>query len=317
MSRRFGLFFIIFFLTAKLLHADNYYDSIAVYDEISDIYNPTIDDYRKIQDYITNGERSIIKHLQDYQPNARNFKLIGNSPDEMPQFGDIAVNCSPEEKENCLIVYSSFNKNYTRGLKRLVDFIKNSDFVGHILYRIGGWPNVEGGSLVLAHVPYAFKVSFFKEAQRLGYKRAFWLDTSILPLVSLNTIFQVIEADGYFVMGNTHNIGPYMTRPAIDAFGMTLEETNNIPSVSAGIFGVDFTSSIGTEIIDRWYRAAENKVAFFSPRSDQNALSIILYNMGIDNFISIQRLAHNKNAIKPDSLLLIEREFVNELSMGK
>lgn len=77
-----------------------------------------------------------------------------------------------------------------------------------------------GGSLSLAHVPYAFKASFFKEAQAKGFKRALWLDTAILPVVSLNTIFNMIQETGYFSMANSHNIGPYMTSPAIQAFGI-------------------------------------------------------------------------------------------------
>lgn len=302
------------FICLNTLYGEDIYRDIPVYQELSNLYNPTLDDLHKVQDYLTYGERSIIRYLQDYEPNARNFKIIGTSPEEQPFFGDIAVNCDDNERENCLVVYASFNKNYPRGLMRLINFVKNSDFRGHILYRIGGWPNAAEGSLALAHVPYAFKVSFLKEAQAKGFKRALWLDTSILPVVSLNTIFEMIQEAGYFSMGNSHNIGPYMTSPAIDAFGITFEEADKIPSCSAGITGLDFTTTIGKTILDRWYRAAENKVAFFSPRSDQNALSIILHSMGL-KLCPIERLAHNRSAINSETLLLIEREFVNELSL--
>jgi hypothetical protein len=298
-----------------ILHADDIYADIPVYQELSSLYHPTVEDLHKVQDYLTHGERSIIHYLQDYEPNARNFKIIGTTPEEQPQYGDIAVNCNASERENCLIVYASFNKNYPRGLKRLVNFVKNSDFRGHILYRIGGWPNIAGGSLTLAHVPYAFKVSFFKEAQAKGFKRALWLDTAILPVVSLNTIFDMIQEKGYFSMGNSHNIGPYMTSPAIQAFGITIEQANEIPSCSAGITGIDFTTDVGCTIVDKWYAAAQNKVAFFSPRSDQNALSIVLHSMGLQS-CPIERLAHNRKAINSQTLLLIEREFVNEISLN-
>lgn len=309
---------IVFFshlLLASALNADDHYAPIPVYSQIKDILHPTDDDYRLIQDYLSNGERSIIKRLNDYEPNARNFKIIGEGQGQLPQFGSVAVNSNDTDRENCVIVYSSFNKNYPRGLKRLVKLLAASDFKGHVLWRLGGWPNAEGGSLPLAHVPYAFKVSFFKEAQRLGYKRAFWLDTSIVPHVSMNTIFDMIQEKGYFIMGNSHMIGPYMHGTAADAFGLTLEQTHSIPSCSAGITGIDFTNPMGLQILDAWHQAAHNAVAFFSPRSDQNALSMVLYKLGISDFIPISRLAHNKNEIKPDTLLRIEREFVNELSL--
>ena len=306
-------FHIIFaaFLCAQASEEDQ------VYSQIQDIYHPSLDDYRLIQNYLTNGVRSNIQRLNDYLPNARNFKIIGDSPEELPQTGLVTVNCDESLKENCIITYSSFNKNYPRGMKRLVNLVAQSDFIGHVLYRLGGWPNAEGGSLVLAHVPYAFKVSFLKEAQRLGYKRAFWLDTAIVPVVSLNEIFKIIEEKGYFIMGNSHNIGPYMDPRAAKALGIPMEETFDVPSCSAGIFGVDFTNEKGLQIVDAWYKAAFDKDAFFSPRSDQNALSVILYQSGIHDLVNINRLAHNKDQVGPHTLLKIEREYVNELSLGR
>jgi hypothetical protein len=283
---------------------------IPIYKELSSITHPTIRDLGLVQHYLTYGERPLLKYLEDYQASARNFKLIGQLPNEFPQYGEIAVNCSPDDRENCVLIYSSFNKKYPKGLKRLVDVISKSDFKGHVLYRLGGWPDLETGSLVLAHVPYAFKVCFFREAQRKGYKRVFWMDTSLLPYVSLNKIFEMIQENGYFAMGNAHTVGPYMRHPAIDAFGIRLQQANHIPSCSAGIFGVDFTSQIGPKIIDAWYQAAQNEVAFFSPRSDQNALSIILYKLGL-TLCPISRLAHNPSEINSETLLLIQREYVH------
>jgi hypothetical protein len=297
------------------LHAEDIYAEIPVYQQLSNLYDPTTADLHKVQHYLTYGERTILRYLNDYRPNARNFKIIGKTPAEQPEYGEIAVNCDEDDRENCLVVYASFNKNYPRGARRLINFVKKSDFRGHILYRIGGWPNTAEGSLALAHVPYAFKVSIIKEAQNKGFKRVLYLDSSVLPVVSLNTIFDMIQQEGYFSMGNSHNVGPYMCSPAIDAFGITMKEAHQIPSCSAGITGVDFTTEVGQTIIDKWYAAAQNKVAFFSPRSDQNALSIILYTMGLKPNCPIERLAHNRKAINSKTLLQIEREFVNELSV--
>lgn len=308
------LILALFFITN--LQAEDFYAPIPVYHQVSDIKNPTLEDYHIIQDYLTYGKRSIIDRLQDYYPNARNFKIIGDSADEQPSYGLIAVNCDENDRENCVVCYSSFNKNYPRGLKRLVKVVSDSDFKGHVLFRLGGWPNTKNGALITAHVPYAFKPAILKEAESLGFKRAFWLDTAILPYVSLNQIFEMIAEKGFFIMGNSHMIGPYTHPDVANAFGISFDETFVIPSCSAGISGFDFTNPIGKTIIDQWYNAAFNPVAFFSPRSDQNALSIILYKLGLSNdLIPIKRLAHNKNQIGPETLLLIEREFVNEISL--
>jgi hypothetical protein len=283
-----------------------------LYSLIKDLHHPTLDDYRLIQNYLSHAPREDLRKLKDcnYEHVTRTFKIIGTAPHEMPRHGMIAVNCSEESKEHCILVYASFNRHYPKGLERLVNSIKASDFVGHILYRVGGWPDAEGGSLTLAHIPYAFKACFFKEAERLGYKRAFWLDTSLLPLVSLNTFFDAIKENGYVVMGNDHMVGPYFNESAAAYYGITRQEAYKIPSCSAGIFGVDFTVPHGREIIDRWYKAALDREAYYSARLEQNSLSIILYQMGLRDFIPFEKLPHGRQQVKADSLLLIDRQFV-------
>ncbi len=300
----------LFFFLASIgwIHAEN---PLSLYTQIPNIYHPTPQDYRTIQHYLLHGERPLLNLLIDYEINVRNFKLIGNSRKELPQSKRIAINCSKEEKENCIICYASFNKNYPNGLKRLAHLISKSDFKGHFLYHLGGWPDLEGGSLVLAHVPYAFKVCLFKEAKRLGYKRVFWMDTSLIPLISLNEIFKLIAKDGYFAFGNSHSVAPYINSLAAEAFGLTVAETVMIPSCSAGLFGVDFTTEIGNHLIDAWYQAAQHPAAFFSARSEQTALSIILWQAGIKNLVPIERLAKKKSNIKPHSLFLLDKPFVD------
>lgn len=284
---------------------------LPIYAQIEDLCHPTLHDYSFIQDFLSYGHREKIELLADMEPRMRNLKIIGDHPAEFPRSGKIAVNCSSDEKGDCLLLYSTFNDRYPKGLERLVKLIENSDFKGHILYRLGGWPNVEEGSLALSHVPYAFKVSFFKEAERLGYKRALWLDTAVVPLVSLNSIFEMMADQGAFVMSNGRMIGTHANEEALVFFGINSTTAYQIPSCSAGLFGVDFTNPVGRKIIDWWHRAAYDKDAFFSARSDQNALSVVLYQLGITNFIGLDRMPHSPHDIRSDSLFWLDREFVH------
>jgi len=282
-----------------------------IYAQIEDLLHPTLHDYRFIQDYLNFGKREKIGLLEDMTTRMRALKLIGEKPNEYPRSGKLSVNCEPNEKENCILIYSTFNDRYPQGLERLVECIQNSDYQGHILYRLGGWPNTEAGSLVLSHVPYAFKISFFKEAQRLGFKRVLWLDAAVVPVASLNKIFKMIETKGCFVMSNGREVGPYTNPEALAFFGLNHSSTYQIPSCSAGLFGVDFTQPIGRKIIDWWSRAALDKDAFYSTRSDQNALSIILHQLGISNFIGLDQMPHHKSEINSNSLFWLDREFVH------
>ena len=283
----------------------------ALYDNVQDIKHPTVEEYKYVQDYI-HGRRDVDETIAyaNYIWIYNNFKMVGEKPEEIPETGICHVNGGGD---NCVILYASYNMAYIRGLRWLVDYIQNSDYQGDILYKIGGWPDLEGGSFVLAHVPYAFKVCFFKEAQSLGYKRVLWLDTSIIPLISLNDAFQWIEENETLIVGNDHAVGPYFTnRKSAAYFGLTAEDTFTIPSCSSGIFGVDLSTPKGRELIDWWYRAAQDPHAFYNPRPDQSVLSLILFKMGIGNWIDYHQIPHRDEDIKPDSLFLVDKDYVHK-----
>jgi len=256
-------------------------DPATVYNQIPDIRHPTLQDYQLVQKYLTIEDGGMMRSLGDpyVDNNFKPYHMLGNGPTYY-ESGVLAINSDSRDRENCLILYCNFNNNFAFGLKRLLQHILESDFKGHVLFRIGGWPNVEEGDLVVCHVPYAFKVCAFREAKRLGYKRALWLDTPAIPKKSLNDFFQTIQEDGYFSVANSHSVGPYFNAKSAAYFGITLEESFHIPAVQAGVFGVDFTNEKTSKIIDLWYQAALDKEAFFSQRSDQNAISIILHQLG-------------------------------------
>ncbi|MBS0652885.1 MAG: glycosyltransferase family 2 protein [Verrucomicrobia bacterium] len=284
-----------------------------VYRQIKDIYHPTLEDYRLVHNYLFYGNRPNLERVGDlYYWGQRTIRIIGDSPDQIPKTGIVHVNSNGEEKENCVILYSTYNRSYPQGLARLLNCIAQSDFKGDVLYRVGGWPDEEGGSLLLSHVPYAFKPSFFKEAQQLGYKRILWLDTAVVPVASLNEVFAMMKDKGCFVMGNVPMIGPFMNAHAAAYFGLTMEDTYKIPSCSSGLFGVDLSQKVCRDLLDNWYRAAQDPDAFFSTRPDQNTLSILLYQSDITEFIDIRRMPHAEvnEQIQPDSLFYLDRLYI-------
>jgi hypothetical protein len=280
------------------------------YGQVRDPFHPRNEDYKALQKFLSTGKRRNLARLGDMQEEMRHFCLIGNTDNELPQSRKIAVNCSEDDKENCLLVYASFNKSYPQDLRRLVDFVTKSDFKGHILYRIGGWPNVEEGDLKLVTVPYAFKPCFFREAQRLGYKRALWLGTSISPAVSLNRVFEAIGSRGYFTLRNGQMVGPFMNEQAALGLGVSLEECSRIPSCSASIFGVDFSDEKAAHVLSLWYQAAQHPDAFFSARADQSALSVILSQQGMLQWEPLGVLADQHEPLSENTLFKIDRGFI-------
>jgi hypothetical protein len=136
-----------------------------------------------------------------------------------------------------------------------------------------------------------------------------WLDTSILPCVSLNRIFDTIDKKGYFVIKNGHYVEPYMNEQAASLLGVTMEECRAILSCQSGILGFDLSKSL--PVITAWHEAAV-KGAYFSPRSDQSALSVILYKLGMDEMEPMEALTEAHREVADATLFTIDRGFVQK-----
>lgn len=265
------------------------WSSPPIYNEIRDLKHPTWFDYKKIQKYLKKGDREELKRLQqaiepggtlyDYDKRMRRFSLVGKWPWQGAKFKIIPFQCSPEDKKICVVSYASYNKHYPRGIEEIKKCLKKVGFKGHFIYRIGGWPDLEEGSLKLAHVPYAFKPCFIKEVQRMGYESVIWLDASIRPMKSLDPLLKTLEAQGYFFYLSGHTLAPYCTREVMGAMNEPVENAKVIPSVAAGLFGLNLRHPLGAQLLDSWYRAALQETPFFSPRPDQNPLSVLAYQM--------------------------------------
>ncbi len=254
---------------------------------------------------------NFIRGKKKYSPLAEQPTMYSqiDSSDEHPQVNIIPVNAERNEKENCIVVYASFTENEPKLLARLIKLICQSDFKGHILYHLGGWPD---GAPTLTHVPSAHRIAAIKEAQNLGYKRVLWLDPATIPLVSLNDIFASIQEKGYFIFDKKQKGGAQINRAAAAYFGLTLRLTLGMPSCSTNYIGLDLTQATGRKITDWWFRAAHDKDAFYTPQADQNALSMILYKLGISDYISTSRSVLKKEEIKSDSLFWLDKECSQE-----
>jgi hypothetical protein len=140
------------------------------------------------------------------------------------------------------------------------------------------------------------------------------MDSSIVPIANLNEIFGMIQKKGYLIMANEPFIvGPYTNPQAAAFFGLTHAETHQIPSISAAVFGLDLTQKVGRDLLDHWYRAAQDPDAFFSSRADQNAFSLLLHVHNISDFIPMRRMPHTESnqPITPDSLFSLDRIYIH------
>ncbi len=269
-----------------------------VYQAIPDHKHPRMCDWVRLQEFLKRGDRPELMQLEsaidpggvlyDYRCRARRFRLIGRHFWQRPRAEIVKFG---EKGDCCVITYASFNQHYPEAVKLLQEQLEKIGFQGHFFYRIGGWPDLEGGSLTLAHVPYAFKPCLFREAKRLGYRKILWLDASIRPLKPLDFAFQKMEDTGVFFYPSGNDLARYCSQIAADYFDVSAEELRGMSSVAAGIIGLDLDHPNGQKVLDLWMEAAQNEEGFLSPRPEQNALSMIAYQLGLGDWEPFETLS--------------------------
>jgi hypothetical protein len=269
--------------------------------QIPDIYHPTYKDFALVENYLNNAERPYLKWLDTFYENRdgfrmdlrmRNMKLLDPITGRCDfKVHRVCFNQSEDNKEQCVVCYASFNHNYgyPRKILGMKKWFWDKNFKGHFLYQMGGWPNTCEGSLRLAPVPYAFKVCMMKEAKRLGYKKALWLDTSMNPQKNFNKLFNILERDGYILLSNNpFRLRDHGSEISRKSFGLTEDEYREIYQAVGGIIGINFDHPKGQALFEAWYQAARDFDPFLSPRSDQPVLGAIAYKLGLEFTATLQ-----------------------------
>lgn len=285
------IFLCMFKMSILLIHAStvlipNEQEEIsALYNNISNIYNPSIEDFIFIQDYLLTGKRNYLNWLDYRYPDtgtdnirydlrARNLKIYDP---QHKNYGltTICYNTDIIDKEMAIVVYASLNSPtcYQNKINKLIKNLKSVGYKGHLLYRIGGWPDIAGGSLKLVFIPYAFKPCIIKEARDLGYKKVIWFDTSISPLKQFSSVFCKLDAEGYAIFSlNRYNLYSYSSPKLASYFNFTRQDEKNIMACAGGIMGFNFDHPTGRKLFDAYYKAAKDVDAFLTSRPDKSII---------------------------------------------
>ncbi len=275
---------ISFFLLLFIYSLEAFYDLNLekLWDSIPDINHPTFDDYKRIELYL-HTQRPYLEVLSADSRYNRilNFKLLGPNH-EMPTFEKYSFNVREETSKRCILLFGSFNGIYYDKVYLVLKELKDCGYSGHVLVRIGGFPNTENGGLKICHVPYAFKVAFLQEAKNLGYKEVLWIDSAMHPLTNLETIFQKIKENGSFFLsaGTLHDMNPLPRLEASKALGITPEVYPSIPHLPAGILGFNMEDPLTLRLLEYWHQATEQVIPCISWYPEELSLSILAWSLG-------------------------------------
>lgn len=284
--------------------------------------HPTRKEVRQLQKELLTKERALLSRLSDpveenyetilnYAMRVREFRFFSKKMLKLPEIKTVCYNNNPYNKKKCVITYASLNRNYKEGVYRLKRQLKNIGFDGHLLYMVGGWPNVEEGDLELIDVPYAFKVAFFRAAKRMGYEEVLWLDSAIKPIKSLDPIFDCIQKTGFFLQGNGAKILTMVHRATLDYFDISCEEASNYRMINSGLLGLDLSQKQPNMVLEAWYKAAKSRDGFYSPLPDQVALSLILNKNGLIKYECAPCKTHVKQDIDDKTVFFQDWNLVH------
>lgn len=204
----------------------------------------------------------------------------------------------------CVVSFAD-TPRYQRGMERLRDsLLKQDPDLVTMMYRQREtfWPSHQ-------EKPYAFKAYALQSAGHLGFDTLIWADSCILPIRSLEPLWQKIETEGYWIARNGWTNYQWTADSAYpDLFGPDkvhgrdmdrLRQINKeIPHVVATSFGISLQHARGREFLAEYFRLASETNAFCGPwkntpetpcgppdvlghRHDQTAASVIAWRLGM------------------------------------
>lgn len=278
----------LFYIT---LNAAIYQDEelVKLWSSVADINHPTLEDYQLIDRYLSTGARPYLNLIREsnqiemYHQRMKsilNFKLV-EPENKMPAYEEYAFNIKENSKRRCIVLYSSSNGIYPDKARKLLSEIENCGYSGHVLLRIGGFPNTQFGGLKICHVPYSFKVAFLKEAKLLGFKEILWIDLAIHPLSNFDYVFWQIELNGYFLtyVGSLQDNFSTHLPDAAKALHINTDLYPQIPHISTGMIGLNMEHEQARQLLDIWYRETEKVYPCMTWWPEELSLSVAAWRL--------------------------------------
>lgn len=179
--------------------------------------------------------------------------------------------------EDCIVLRSTFNKNYPEMARSLIKALEEIGFQGVVYYREGGIPNPTGREVRYAAIPYAFKIFTLLEAYQKGYKNLLWLDTAVYPSKNPNYLFRIIEKDELlvdWVNRQKNGMLPKIQELLLDKAKLTKPHPLH---ARGGIFGIKMDAPWVKSFIEDFYEMAEMGTPFLSCFPEESVLSALFY----------------------------------------
>jgi hypothetical protein len=151
-----------------------------------------------------------------------------------------------------IISFANDSGNYMKALERLEKSMNRFDINTFIGFR--GEASI--GSPLHRDNPYAFKIYAFKKALELGYRKILYVDSSVVAVKELDSLWQILDEDGYFIQEAGHFVGRWCNDRTLNYFGISREEAMLIPMYgNCGVIALDFDKHIALNFFELWEKS--------------------------------------------------------------
>lgn len=189
------------------------------------------------------------------------------------------------------VVSVATTPHYQKGMARL----RSSTFIDGETWT---WARHPEGCPAHSEVPYAFKAFAMRSAvTQYRADLLLWCDASILPIRSLEPLWERIERDGYWFSKNGWSNYEWTADSAypdlfpdrfnaFDRYADALEDARAVnrivPHVVATSFGLNVKHPKGKAFLDEYYRLASETKAFCGPWTNAN------YGIKVDRYDGVR-----------------------------
>ena len=160
-----------------------------------------------------------------------------------------------QNSKKAIITFADNNLNFLKGAKKIEKELIRQKFDGDFFL----FTEIPKGCPTHEKSSYGFKAFCIKEVFLNGYNHILYLDSSTKIVGPIQTIFDVIATDGYYLHCNNYDngtIGMFCTDEVLEKYNVTRDEVMDIKYHVGSFCGLNMNLNICKEFLEEFLERA-------------------------------------------------------------
>ena len=227
-----------------------------------------------IQDLYPENFRTPFELIKNRVKRGINQSIIDISNNLLPSKSLYKIGNGGDGK-NCIVCATSLHDSRYDLSQTIRSSLEDVGFNGHFYLLNGGFPNPTGIEMKYIGVPYSFKIFTMLEAQKLGFEKVIWIDSSCYAVNNPDGLFELLSRSdavfkafpaNYFESDKSistydHIIFPKTLNLLIKLANRDIRNDINVNSI---VFGLNLVSPNIKKFINDYYDMVKLGLPFLS-----------------------------------------------------